>query len=102
MREEPKHLIAVNAIRAWRISAIIYMIILWLLIIGLAVLPHLFAFLLLYISLAATVGAMFTFVFACAIPELRYRRWRYEIFEHAVYLRAGILIMARTLLPMLR
>lgn len=102
MREEPKHLIAVNAIRAWRISAIIYMIILWLLIIGLAVLTYLFAFSFLYISIAAIIGIIFTFFFGYAIPKLRYRRWRYEIFEQEVYIQHGILIMTRTIIPMIR
>lgn len=102
MREEPKHLIAVNAIRAWRISAIIYMIILWLLIIGLAVLTYLFDFSFLYISIAAIIGIIFTFFFVYAIPKLRYRRWRYEIFEQEVYIQHGILIMTRTIIPMIR
>lgn len=102
MREEPKHLIAANAMKAWRISAIIYMIILWLLIIGLAVLTYVLDFSFLYTGIAGLMGILFTFLFVYVVPRLRYRRWRYEIFEQEVYIQHGILIRTRTIIPMIR
>lgn len=102
MREEPKHLIAANAIKAWRISAIIYMIILWLFIIGLGVLTYLFEFSFLYTGIAGLIGVLVTFLSVYIVPKLRYRRWRYEIFEQEVYIQHGILIKTRTIIPMIR
>jgi uncharacterized protein len=36
------------------------------------------------------------------VPELRWRRWRWEIREHEVDIRRGTLTITRTLVPMLR
>jgi hypothetical protein len=37
-----------------------------------------------------------------AIPELRWRRWRYEVRDEEIDLRHGTLRITRTLVPMLR
>jgi len=37
-----------------------------------------------------------------AVPELRWRRWRWEVREHEVDIRRGTLTVTRTLVPMLR
>jgi uncharacterized protein len=39
---------------------------------------------------------------AVAVPELRYRRWRWEVREHEIDIQRGVLIMRRTLIPMER
>ena len=37
-----------------------------------------------------------------AVPELRWRRWRWEVREHEIDLQRGILVVRRTLIPMAR
>ena len=37
-----------------------------------------------------------------AVPELRWRRWRYEVRDHEIDLRHGTVRITRTLVPMLR
>ena len=37
-----------------------------------------------------------------AVPELRWRRWRWEVHEHEIDLQRGILVVRRTLIPMAR
>lgn len=37
-----------------------------------------------------------------AVPELRWRRWRWEVREHEIDIRRGTLAVTRTLVPMLR
>jgi membrane protein YdbS with pleckstrin-like domain len=39
---------------------------------------------------------------AVAIPELRWRRWRYEVRDEEIDLRHGTVTITRTLIPMLR
>ncbi|MEI3605341.1 PH domain-containing protein [Pseudogracilibacillus sp. SE30717A] len=102
MREQPKNNIAFKAIKAWRISASLYMIGLWLLIGTLAVLTYIFKFSYLYTGIAACIGIVFVFIFVYLIPKLRYKRWRYEIFEQEIYIQHGILIVTRTIIPMIR
>ena len=36
------------------------------------------------------------------VPELRYRRWRWDVREHEIDLQRGVLIMRRTLIPIER
>ena len=36
------------------------------------------------------------------MPELRWRRWRWEVREHEIDLQRGILVVRRTLIPMAR
>lgn len=102
MREEPIHLIAKDAIKAWRISAVLYMLLLILPVIALIVLTFIFDFSFLYMSIALGVYLLFVFLFVYLIPKLRYRRWRYEIFEQEIYIQHGILIKTRTIIPMIR
>ncbi len=36
------------------------------------------------------------------VPELRWRRWRWEVREHEIDLQRGIAVLRRTLIPMAR
>jgi len=102
MREQPKNNIAYDAIKAWRITASIYMIVLWLFIIAGFILTIVFKFSYLFASIGAAIGLIGIFIFVYLIPKLRYRRWRYEIFEQEIYIQHGILIVTRTIIPMIR
>jgi len=102
MREQPKNNIAYDAIKAWRITASIYMAALLVIWIAGAVISYIFDFSYLYIGIGAVVLAIIVFIFVYLIPKLRYRRWRYEIFEQEVYIQHGILIVTRTIIPMIR
>ncbi len=47
---------------------------------------------------AVAIGA----VSIVAVPELRWRRWRWEVREHEIDIRRGTIAVTRTLVPMLR
>ena len=102
MRNQPQYKIAFDAVKAWRISAVISMIVLWLAIIALLIFTIVFDFSYLFFIIAAIVGIVFLFLFIYLFPALRYRRWRYEIFEQEIYIQHGIMIRTRTLIPMIR
>ena len=51
----------------------------------------------------ALVAALVALVAGTAVvPELRWRRWRWEVREHEIDLQRGILVVRRTLIPMAR
>ncbi len=102
MRQQPKNNIAKNAVKAWRITASIYVAFIWLLIIAGAVLTFIFDLPYIYSSISLLIGLVVLFIFVYLIPKLRYRRWRYEIFEQEIYIQHGILIVTRTIIPMIR
>src|SRR5690625_5421512 len=72
MREQPKNNIAYDAIKAWRITASIYMIVLWLFIIAGFILTIVFKFLYLFASIGAAIGVIGIFIFVYVIIELIY------------------------------
>ncbi|MGM8212460.1 PH domain-containing protein [Virgibacillus sp. W0430] len=102
MRLPPKNNIAIDAIKVWKITALIYIVFYWLLTIAGVVFSYKFNIPLWYSYIAAALGIIVTYVFIFLIPKLRYRRWKYEIFEQEIYIQHGILIVTRTLVPMLR
>jgi uncharacterized protein len=102
MRQPPKNTIAADAIKAWRITASIYEIIFWIAIIGFAIVTYYFELPYWYVLIAAFIGIISTYLSVIVLPKVRFRRWRYEIFEQEIYIQHGILIMSRTLVPMIR
>ncbi|WP_405099221.1 PH domain-containing protein [Oceanobacillus sp. FSL H7-0719] len=102
MRQPPKHSIDPRALKVWKISAVIYITIFWILIIAAAILTYLFEWPHWIVITAAIVNLAFSYLFVFLFPKLRYRRWRYEIFEQEIYIQHGIFIMTRTLIPMIR
>jgi membrane protein YdbS with pleckstrin-like domain len=53
-------------------------------------------------SAAWPAAAVVALVAVLVVPELRWRRWRWEVREHEVDIQRGTLTITRTLVPMLR
>jgi membrane protein YdbS with pleckstrin-like domain len=92
---EPAERLAPSARRLWRVQGAIP----WgiALVVGVAV-PlegtlSLLARVLPLVGLVAAVGI---------VPEVRWRRWRYEVRPEEIDIRRGLVVMTRTLVPMLR
>lgn len=102
MRQPPVNTIATDAIKAWKITAWIYVGFLWLVTIGLAVLTYIFEFSYWFTVVALVISGLSTYLFVFLFPKLRWKRWRYEVFDQEIYIQHGILIVSRTLVPMIR
>ncbi|MFB4168122.1 PH domain-containing protein [Virgibacillus sp. JSM 102003] len=102
MRQPPVNTIATDAIKAWKITAWIYVGFLWLATIGLTVLTYLFEFSYWFTAVAIVISGLSTYLFVFLLPKLRWKRWRYEVFDQEIYIQHGILIVSRTLVPMIR
>jgi len=104
MREQPAYFIDKDAVKVWRISSGITIFLIWGLITGAYITISLIFLEIqyLYIGIALLILLLLLFIFVYLIPKLRYRRWRYEIFEQEIYIQRGILIMRRTIIPMIR
>ncbi|GAA5417331.1 hypothetical protein Pryu01_02394 [Paraliobacillus ryukyuensis] len=102
MKQTPQKQIANDAIKAWQISASIQLSIGILIGIIILILGNVFSFSYWYgigfFGLDIILGTITIFI----IPKLRWRRWRYEIFDQEIYIQYGILIVTRTLVPMAR
>lgn len=102
MRHEPSNFIAKDAMKAWRIFAAIMLAIYYVIVIASFVIVYIFEITFIPSVILFLLGLILIFIFVYLIPKLRYRRWRYEIFEQEIYIQRGILIMRRTLIPMIR
>ena len=102
MREAPSQRIAPTALRAWRIAAGMVNIILWLLVITLGILTYIYEFSTWYVTIALILVVVLLILFVVVIPKIRYRRWRYEIFDKEIYIQHGLIIVTRTIVPMTR
>ena len=102
MRQPPKTMIAKDAIKAWQLRATIMTILFIAVTIGAFILAYLefISIWIAYAILALTVIDAILEIFI--IPKLRWRRWRYEVFEQEIYIQRGIIVMKRTLVPMIR
>ena len=50
-------------------------------------------------TVAYVIGVVTAVILAAVLPYLRYRRWRYEIREHDLFLSRGSLFFVLTLIP---
>jgi|SRR5690625_1522286 len=102
MRLPPENTIALDAIKAWKITASLYIGVLWLMTIAGAVLSFIYDIKLWYMFIGIIVSSLATYLFVFLLPKLHWRRWRYEVFEQEIYIQHGILIVSRTIVPMIR
>lgn len=102
MRPDPSQEIDRNAVPAWRITGGLSSLFWW-------ILPVIYGFIALgggfprwgTLALAILV-VLNTILQASLIPLIRWKRWRYQIDEHEIYLKYGIFIIRRTLIPVNR
>ncbi|WP_026908581.1 PH domain-containing protein [Paucisalibacillus globulus] len=102
MRKPPIHTISHDAIKAWRITAILYEAIAWVITIIGIVLHFVVDFPLWIVLILIAVSVVSTYFTVFLLPKLRWKRWRYEVFEQEIYIQHGILVVSRTLIPMIR
>lgn len=102
MRPDPSQQIDKNAVPAWRISGGLSSLFWW-------IFPVVYGFIALTGALprwgiiALTIVVItYTILQASVIPLIRWKRWRYQIDEHEIYLKRGIFIITRTLIPVNR
>ena len=104
MRSSPKHKLSKSAIRAWRISTMLFMLFLFLIPLALWLNSYFGSggMSLWMIGSFTFILIVFTALAVFFIPEIRWRRWAYEVDEHEVDLQSGIIIVTRTLVPVKR
>ncbi|MFP7171891.1 PH domain-containing protein [Terribacillus sp. FSL K6-0262] len=102
MKAQPRNRIASSAKKVWRINASLYML---LVVIAAGVVTYFqdawsIPDLVLYIGWGVIIAALFFFIWL--LPAVRWKRWRYEVFEQEIYIQSGIFIVTQTIIPMIR
>ena len=102
MRPQPEQRISKKALTVWRISALIPVAFLWLLLVVYAYLTVLYDWPTWIVGVSILVLLIMSIANIFIIPQLRWKRWRYQVFEHEIELQYGVFIVTRTLIPMVR
>ena len=104
MLEEPREKLDPRAVKAWLYSGLLWGAGFMLIPVAYLVianfiweLPFIWAG---WIGIAVVLAG--TFIGAAVVPRLMVRYWRYEIREEEVDIQHGIIIIKRTIIPMLR
>lgn len=103
MLKEPRNRLSEKAIMVWRftgiISSLITLSFLSALVIILSIILEWYPWL---ISLACLTILVYAYLVIVLLPKLRWRRWRYEVREDEVEIQQGVIIVKKTLIPMIR
>jgi uncharacterized protein len=94
---EPTRRLAHNARWRWRIQQVLFWLV--VLVVALIVAGQVDVGWVSTLSKLPLVGLVLGTAF---VPELRWRRWRWEVREHEIDIRRGTVAVTRTLVPMLR
>lgn len=102
MIPEPQTRISERALVVWRISGGISSLIIWLMAGGMITLGVIFDWPYWIIGVIFFIALTYSYVMILLLPKLRWKRWRYEVREQEIELQHGVLIIKRTLIPMIR
>lgn len=102
MRPIPSQTISKSALKVWRITGALQSIVYLAIPIAYYYLYSFFQFPF-YLLFVFIFAVIVIFIFkAFVIPTIRWRRWRYEVYENEVDLQFGFIIVRRVLIPMIR
>lgn len=99
---EPQKRISPMALKVWKIYGVLESLIVAALAVGAIVLTYIFDWSHWVTAVAVGVVILFTYLFVFLLPTIKWKRWRYEVREQEIELQRGILIVKRTLVPMVR
>ncbi|MBA4536839.1 PH domain-containing protein [Bacillus aquiflavi] len=102
MLSEPQKRISVKALTVWRIYGIISSVIFLLLVGALIVYTIIAEWPYWYAAAAAVLLIVEAYITISIVPSVRWKRWRYEVREEEIELQRGIIVVKRTLIPMVR
>ncbi|WP_165999242.1 PH domain-containing protein [Bacillus sp. Cs-700] len=103
MRLEPSKRIDPKGLKVWQITGGMVSLIYILLLSGLFVVHVIVRPLPLWIlAVGCVLALLFVILQTWLLPKLRWKKWRYEVTEHEIELKHGVIIVKRTLIPMVR
>lgn len=99
---EPSQRIDARALKAWRIAGALQSAVIVLAMAGMSLV--LWSLELSWWIIAAVLGlaVIVSIILTWLVPAVRWRYWRYEVTEQQLELQHGIVILTRTLVPMVR
>ena len=103
MREIPEGRLNKKMISVWRLSGLFGTILLGVLIFGSA-LPLLLVLgnMQLFLCSAGAVTLLLFILFVAVLPNIRWARWRYAVYDDEIDIYRGIIVRKRIIVPLIR
>jgi len=102
MKDGPRNRISPKALSVWRIYGGIETLIALVVAGGVITLTVLFDWPVWISVVAGVTAVILAYIQIKLVPDVRWKRWRYEVREQEIELQRGIFIIKRTLVPMVR
>ena len=103
MRLEPSKRIDPKGLKVWQITGGLFSLFAIVLLSGLFVVHFIVRPLPIWsLAIGCLLALLFVILQTWLLPKLRWKKWRYEVTEHEIELKHGVIIVKRTLIPMVR
>ncbi|MBF0709485.1 PH domain-containing protein [Alkalihalobacillus hwajinpoensis] len=103
MRLEPSKQIDPQGLKVWQITGGLVSLLAIALLCGLFVIHLMIVPIPLWTLVISCILALLFFLLQTwVLPRLRWSKWRYEVTEHEIELKYGVIVVKRTLIPMVR
>ncbi|MFC4354849.1 PH domain-containing protein [Chryseomicrobium palamuruense] len=99
--QNAKHL-SQKGLTVWRIYGLIQTLVLLLLAVGVGAFNYFFFETTWIYVVAVTILILLGVAIIGIIPNVRWKRWRYEVREHEIEYQHGLFVIKRTIIPMVR
>ncbi|RDI39873.1 PH domain-containing protein [Falsibacillus pallidus] len=91
-----------KALKVWRITGMLHSLIILAIYFGVITVVSIFDWPSWIILCGGVVSILYVYIFVYLFPNLKWKRWRYEVREKEIELQSGIVFKKRTLVPMVR
>ncbi|QQK79947.1 PH domain-containing protein [Salicibibacter cibi] len=102
MREAPAKRLSKKALPVWRITGFLESLFYLIFPVGYGIVLVLFDWPLWILYVLILMWIAVALLQSLLVPAIRWRRWRYEVYEEEIDLQYGVFIIRRTLIPMIR
>ncbi|PKG23682.1 PH domain-containing protein [Niallia nealsonii] len=102
MLAEPYNRLSPKSVEIWRIMGVISGLFLFVVFAGVITLTVIFHWHLLFSIISFLIITIYFVLFVGILPKMKWKRWRYEIREDEIEIQQGVLVIKRTLVPMIR
>ncbi|MGO4886957.1 PH domain-containing protein [Anaerobacillus sp. MEB173] len=102
MRPIPAQKISIKALKVWRFTAFLESLLFTCIPIGYWLFVYFFQWPIWIFYVLLFLFLIVAFLNIFVIPTLRWKKWRYEVFETEIELQYGVFIVRRVLIPMVR
>ena len=102
MRKQPMYQIPLKGKKVWRIYGVFNTLIFLAIGIGISLLTYFLKWPKFIYFIVVPLIIIIAILYIWLFPNIRWKKWRYEVREQEIEIQSGLFIVRRTLIPMVR